>query len=210
MDESDKSLGERLKQLRDGRDMTLKDLQEVVGLTEATLSRYEKGIMSPKRTTIKVLAEFFGVNPLWLMGIENADKFPEDKPGFSYKKVPFLGTIAAGAPMLACESIGEYECTEQNENVDFCLKVKGDSMINARILDGDIVFIRKQPDVENGEIAAVIIDGEEVTLKRVYKVNGTVVLRAENPQYKDLIYSKKDMKSVQILGKAISFKSEVR
>jgi repressor LexA len=83
-------------------------------------------------------------------------------------------------------------------------------MINTRILDGDIVYIRKQPDVNNGEIAAVLIDNEEATLKRVYKLNGTIILRAENPNYKDIIITKKDSKDVRILGKAVFFKSEVR
>jgi repressor LexA len=83
-------------------------------------------------------------------------------------------------------------------------------MIGARILDGDMVYIRKQPEVENGEIAAVIIDAEEATLKRFYRLNGTVILRAENPNCSDRTFSKKDMKQVAILGKAIFFKSEVK
>lgn len=83
-------------------------------------------------------------------------------------------------------------------------------MINARIHDGDIVYIRKQPDVENGEIAAVIIDGEEATLKRVYKLNGNVILHPENPTYKDMIFSKKDFKQVRIIGKVKYVKAEVK
>ena len=83
-------------------------------------------------------------------------------------------------------------------------------MINARIFDGDTVFFKNQPDVENGEIAAVQINGEAVTLKRVYKIDGNIILRPENPNYKDIIFSKKDKKDFKILGKAIFFKSEVK
>ncbi|HLS52873.1 MAG TPA: S24 family peptidase, partial [Tissierellaceae bacterium] len=89
-----------------------------------------------------------------------------------------------------------------------CLKVKGDSMIGARINDGDIVFIREQPCVENGEIAAVMIDNE-VTLKRFYKNGGLVMLRSENPKYQPLMYTKEDFKQVRILGKAIFFQSKL-
>lgn len=99
---------------------------------------------------------------------------------------------------------------EDDRYMEVPIRVKGDSMINARIFDGDIVFIRRQPDVENGEIAAVQIDGNDATLKRVYKINGNVILRPENPIYSDMVFSKKDMKAVQILGKAVFFKSEVR
>lgn len=124
------------------------------------------------------------------------------------KRIPVLGTISAGNPIIAQENIIGHEYT--SDNCDFCLRVKGDSMINARIHDGDIVYIRKQPDVENGEIAAVIIDGEEATLKRVYKLNGNVILHPENPTYKDMIFSKKDFKQVRIIGKVKYVKAEVK
>jgi repressor LexA len=97
-----------------------------------------------------------------------------------------------------------------NERLDFCLKVKGNSMTGARIHDGDTVFVREQPDVENGEIAVVMIDDEEATLKRVYKINGNIILHPENPEYKDMIFSSKDKGRIKVLGKAAYFKSEVR
>ena len=125
------------------------------------------------------------------------------------KKIPLLGTIACGEPILATENIEALINADENLNADFALRCKGDSMINARIFDGDIVYIREQPDVEDGEIAAVLI-GEEATLKRVYKYPTKVVLRPENPLYDDMIYSKEEMNEVRILGKAVAFLSAVR
>lgn len=115
------------------------------------------------------------------------------------KKIPLLGTIAAGEPILAEQNIEDYVDIESAVQADFCLRVKGSSMINAGIQDGDIVFIRKQPDVEDGEIAAVLID-EEATLKRVFKFNEEVQLRAENPKFKPITLN--GDKNILILGKA--------
>lgn len=126
------------------------------------------------------------------------------------KKVPLLGEIAAGEPiMVAEESAPYYVEIDESKQVDFCLKVQGDSMVDARIRDGDIVFIRKQPQVENGEIAAIIIDNE-VTLKRFYKNDGGVILKPENASYQPKFYTSEDFKDIRILGKAVLFQSEVR
>jgi len=106
------------------------------------------------------------------------------------------------------EHFESYVEAGANIRADFCLRVKGDSMINARICDGDIVFIRKQPDVNDGEIAAVLIDNE-ATLKRVYKKKGEIILVAENPAYKPLVYKGEELNEIRILGKAIAFQSNV-
>lgn len=198
----------RLTELMQQHGDTTYTLAEYLHLSPPTISRYLNGSMNPKIIAIESMAKKYNVNPAWLMGAEGVEKYLEEKK--AYKKIPVLGTIAAGYPILAEEYIEDYEMVPVDKHVDFCLRVKGDSMINARIFDGDIVFIRQQPDVENGEIAAVIIDNEEATLKRVYKVNGTVILRPENPNYKDFVFTKKDMKNVRIIGKAVFFKSEVR
>ena len=202
------SFGERLKTLREDADMTMRDLGEKVGLSEATLSRYESGKMEAKQTTIKVFSDIFGVSPAWLIGYDGAQKYAEPETRVA-KRIPVLGCIAARKPAVACENIEWYEHVLEDDKVDFCLKVKGDSMIGARIFDGDIVFVRNQSEIENGEIAVIMID-DEATLKRVYQINGSVILRPENPMYQDMVFSKKDMKNVQVLGKVIYFKSEVR
>jgi len=198
----------RLRHLMEEFNLTTYSLAEAVFLTPATISRYMNGKMEPRRNTIEVLAKYFSVNPAWLMGTEGVERYLENKPGC--KKIPVVGTIAAGQPILAQEYIEGYEYVPEHINVDFCLRVKGDSMINARILDGDLVYVRHQPDIENGEIAAVLIDRHDATLKRVYKLDGSVILRAENPSYPDMIFTRKEAKTIQILGKAIFFKSEVR
>jgi repressor LexA len=200
--------GKRLLGLMNDNNDTTYSLGEYLDLSNATISRYTSGGMAPKIPTVQAIAEKYGVNPAWLMGTEGAGKYIEGNQ--VSKKIPILGTIAAGTPIMAQENIEGYEFIPENMNADYCLRVKGDSMIGARILDGDMVYVRKQPEVENGEIAAVIIDNEEATLKRVYKLNGTVILRAENPNYKDRTFSKRDMKQITVLGKAIFFKSEVR
>lgn len=127
------------------------------------------------------------------------------------KKVPLLGQIACGQPIYANEEHGEYYAVSEDVDTDFCLQAKGDSMINARILDGDIVFCKYQPTVENGEIAAVIID-DEATLKRFYfdKEKQRITLVPENPRYEPLVYIGSDMASVRVLGKAVAFQSRIK
>lgn len=197
----------RLASLMAEHDETTYSLAAYLHMSPSAISRYTTGDSTPKLPTIQMLAEKFGVNPVWLMGAQAAPKHLETQPRL--KRVPVLGEIAAGQPLFADEHVIGYEAVPETSPVDFCLLVRGDSMINARILDGDIVYIHQQPTVENGEIAAVMID-DEVTLKRFYFTNGSVILHPENPMYKDMVFSKKDMKHIRILGKALRFRSEVR
>ncbi|NBH27626.1 hypothetical protein D3Z60_18050 [Lachnospiraceae bacterium] len=129
------------------------------------------------------------------------------------KRFPLLGEIACGLPIYANEDRESYIMAGTNIKADFCLKAKGDSMVNARILDGDIVFIKKQNIVENGEIAAVIVNNEsEATLKRFfyYAEKSMVILKAENPTYEDMIFTYEELNNFHVLGKAIAFQSDVR
>lgn len=200
----------RLKEIREATGINQKEFAEMFGANKTTYNRYESGdIKSMPADLIESISKKFDINPAWLMGFDNADKYMiHEKAHQNIRRLPVLGKIAAGVPISAQEDLIDYEYVPENIRADFCLRVQGDSMIGARILDGDLVYIRQQPEVETGEIAAVLINGEEATLKRVYKLNGTIVLRAENPNYPDQVYSKKD--NVTILGKAILFKSEVR
>lgn len=197
----------RLSELMANSNDTIYTLGEYLHLSPSAISKYTNAEINPKQITIEKMAERYGVNPIWLMGA-NVDKYIEKED--EGKRIPVLGTIAAGAPILAQEHIEGYEYISSTYHADFCLRVKGDSMIGARMMDGDLVYIRKQADVENGEIAAVLIDKEEATLKRVFKVNGSIILHSENQNYQDRVFSKKDMKEVSIIGKAVAFKSEVR
>ena len=125
------------------------------------------------------------------------------------RKIPLVGSIACGTPILAEENLdGSIEAPD-HIHADFALRCKGDSMINARIFDGDIVYIRQQESVEHGEIAAVLV-GDEATLKRVYMYDDCISLEAENPQYKPMVYRGEEMNNIRILGKAVAFTSVIR
>lgn len=125
-----------------------------------------------------------------------------------HKRLPMLGKIACGKPIMADEVFDGYVNVGSQIHADFCLRAVGDSMIGARIYDGDIVFIRQQPEVENGEIAAVAID-DSVTLKRVYVSEDYIELIAENPKFKPLRIRKEDAENIKILGKAVAFQGDV-
>ncbi len=209
--------GDRLFRLRKENDLTIDEFAQEMSkrfpdskLSKPMVSRYENNVHKPQRfSLVQEIAEFYGVTTDFLMG-RTDDKYEKIDNMRTYKKIPLLGSIAAGLPILAQENIEDYEYVPEDMNVDFCLRVQGDSMINARILDGDLVFIRQQKDIENGEIAAVLVDGENATLKRIYKGTGTITLHSENPNYPDQVFAKKDMRQISIIGKAIRFSSEVR
>lgn len=203
----------RLRELREetgGKNQ--KDFAEEFRVNPTTYCRYESGdIKRMPSSFIQEVSAKYSINPAWIAGFEGVEKYEISEQIYkSLKRLPVLGQIAAGTPILAQENFVGWEYVPENFHADFCLKVKGDSMINARILDGDLVYIRQQPDIENGEIAAVLIDGEEATLKRVYRLNGSIILRAENPNYPDKVFERKDAKEITIIGKAVFFKSEVR
>lgn len=203
-------IGQRIKELREKANLTQEELGAKLGLQKAAIQKYEAGkVENIKRATIKKLAEIFSVSPAYIMALDDLSVDTYDN---IYKiqtnKVPLIGTIAAGVPIFADECFECYIGVNGEIKADFCLRVKGDSMINARINDGDIVFIRQQPDVLDGEIAAVLID-DDATLKRVYKNDNSVTLVAENPKYKPMVYTSEDDLSIRILGKAVAFQSSL-
>lgn len=208
------NIGIYIKSLRMSRGLSQEELGKLVGVQRAAVQKWESGMtQNLKRSTIQKLAEYFDVSPALFV----SDSVPK-KTGYLYKsgnvttktkKVPIIGEIACGQPIFCNQEYDAYIEVDVNMDIDFCLKAHGDSMINARIFDGDLVFIRKQPDVDNGEIAAVIID-DEATLKRVYKYNGRIELRAENPLYAPMNYENEQLEQINILGKAILFQGMVR
>lgn len=184
------------------------------GITTATISNWKAGRYTPKQDKLQKIAEFLGVTIEYLMTGENpnvatiSNIFP-----IELKRFPMLGEIACGKPKYTNEDRESYVMAGTNIKADFCLKASGDSMVNARILDGDIVFIRQQDMVENGEIAAVVVNnGSEATLKRLfyYQDKGLLILKAENPAYEDLIFQGEELNEVHILGKAVAFQSDVK
>lgn len=195
--------------LRKREGLSQEDLGNALGLSKSTISMYECGKRKPSYEALEAIADFFNINMGTLTGQENV-KLPSNIiPMPEMKKIPLVGTIACGEPILAEENLdGEVDLPE-HIHADFALRCKGDSMINARIYDGDIVYIRQQPTVEDGEIAAVLI-GDEATLKRVRFFEDHVVLEPENPLYRPLSYWGEEMSTVRILGKAVAFTSKVR
>lgn len=212
-------IGERIKNRRKELGMTVDELAEKLGKNRATVYRYESNEIEKLPTTVlEPLANALGVTPAYLMGWEEAkvegtnqktifETFDNISP-VQLRRFPMLGEIACGEPIWAEEDRESYVMADMDIHADFCLRAKGDSMIGARIHDGDVVFIKQSEIVNNGEIAAVIIDNE-ATLKRVYYYpeKNKLVLNPENPKYEPLVYLNEELETVHILGKAVYFMS---
>ena len=210
------TLGERIRELRKQAGLTQEELAKEVGYSNKTsISKIESDILDVNQSTIIALARALNTTPSAIMGW-NESKNPDDKYS-SYgvmpikkQKIRLLGEIACGEPIFCDEDRESYVEVGTDIRADFCLRAKGDSMINARIMDGDIVFIREQSMVDDGEIAAVVIE-DEATLKRVYyyREENKLVLQAENPKYRPLVYSGEELDTIRILGKAVAFQSDL-
>lgn len=202
-------VGKQLKRIRLLKNLTLEEVantmnqivpnNENISYNRGKISKWENDMAEPNLYALKYLLDFYGVSFDDL--ISNQVMIDEINRG-----IPILGTIAAGTPILAEENIEDYFVIDNRVNADFGLKVKGDSMINANIFDGDIVFIRQQPTLENGEIGAILLD-DEATLKRFSKKENSVILQAENPSMTDWprIYTDGN---IRILGKLVGVYSK--
>ena len=217
-------LGEYIKAYRDSHGMSLRDFAAHSGLSVGYLSMLENNknpktgapitpsiktfnaVASATNTTVNELLSFIDGN----ISLDESFPMPSNIiPMPAMRKIPLVGSIACGTPILAEENLdGDVEAPD-HVRADFALRCKGDSMINARIFDGDIVYIRQQESVEHGEIAAVLV-GDEATLKRVYIYDDCISLEAENPQYKPMVYRGEEMNNIRILGKAVAFTSVIR
>lgn len=208
---------ERLKMLRKEKELSQQGLADMIGISKSSINMYERGEREPGFETMESFADFFNVDMDYLHGRQDAKRkvdvtgafreaqynLPKDIRPAVKRRYKYLGEIACGEPIFADEQYETYIDIESDTNADFVLKAKGDSMINARIQDGDMVFIREQPDVEDGEIAAVIID-DEATLKRVYKYDDHISLCSENPRYKPINIKADEGKNIRIIGKAVA------
>ena len=210
---------ERYLELLEENNCKSADVARETKIHPSTFTDWKKGKSSPKIDKLQKIAEFFNVNVEWLTGASDDKERPKDLDEWNKKlgilpiakqKLPLLGEVACGKPIFANEERESYIEAGTDLQADFCLKAKGDSMINARIHDGDIIFVRKQNVVNNGEIAVVIID-DSATLKRVfyYPDDQKLILQAENPKYEPLVYIGEELDHVHILGKAVAFQSDV-
>ncbi len=204
--------GERLRLLRLSKKITQTELANKLNTTKQTISKYEKGIVTNiPSDRVEELARILETTPEYILG------WDEDTPQISNlipcpptRQVPVIGAIACGTPILAEQNVDGYAVMPEHVQADFALRCVGDSMIGARICDGDIVYIRKTYDFQNGDICAVLVE-DEATLKRVYRISDSLVeLRAENPSYPILRYQGQDAAAVRIIGKAVAFTSAVR
>ena len=210
---------ERLFKLVKENNTDINMLARILGIkSKSTIYRYMNGEMSPKITTIKYLAEYFNVNEIWLMGYDvpmerqkvESNVFPTtDIP----EKVPVVGKISAGLPILATENIEGYEFAPSSQIKEgfsyFYLRVQGDSM-NLKFNEGDIVLIQRQDTLENDEIGAILVDGNDATVKKYKFENGLVILEpmSTNPENTVQIYNPKKI-NIQIIGKVVSYQGKV-
>lgn len=216
------TFGSRLREARKAKQLTQKELAVQVGAKHNSVSNWENDLNKPDPDTIELLCEVLEVSADYLLPSRrakaaetnqiNANDLAERYPGLipisqlKLRRVPVIGEIAAGVPITANREYDEYievPDTADARKYDLSLRVKGDSM-KPRYLDGDLVFIRCQPDVRDGQIAAVVVGGE-ATLKRVYHVPGGVQLISENPEYSPMLYTEDDVNDIHLIGLAVGF-----
>ena len=213
------TIGKRIKDLRTSLGMTQDELAKLTGYkSRSSIQKIESGERDITQSTIAAFAKALKVTPSVIMGWEENNE-NNTAPDYSnikgiiplpeMRKVPLLGAIACGEPIYREED--EWISLPNDVKADFCLRCQGDSMIDARINDGDIVFIKACPEVENGQIAAVSIDNE-VTLKRVfyYPEKNKLVLYPENKAYEPFVYMNEELNDIRILGRAVVFLSRAK
>lgn len=211
------TFGKILRQLREGNNYSMDKLVELYNdkfngkMNKSTLSRYENELQEPMYTVIVNLAKLFNVSVDYLSG---ATEEPNSQIGTPYNpiihKIPILGRIAAGLPLYAEEHIEGYTYTEHNGGAEyFALKVKGDSMNAAHINDGSMIIVRRQPEVENGQIAVVRVDKDDATVKRFRKDGNIIQLipQSYNPEHQIQIYDLKNT-DIEVIGKVVECKVE--
>lgn len=194
-------IGKRIRKLRKEKKLTQEDLAKILGVKPTAVSAWESGRNKPLMDKVGLMAQYFDVPISYFF---EEDKLEEKTiPIKRFAKLPIVGAISCGDGVIAYEEIEGYEEVPSSwirGGKYFFLRAKGDSMINAHITDGALLLIRRQDDVENGEIAAVLINDEAV-LKRVYKSGDTIILQSENPNYQPIIINKNDMNDIRIIGK---------
>lgn len=202
----------RIRELRKKHKISMKALGQYVGVAESTISLYETEKRQPDNSVLIKIAELFNVSVDYLLGRETNDIYTAIGAMPVKKiKLPVLGNVACGEPIYANEDLEGYVYIDEDIGADFCLRAQGDSMVNARIFDGDILYIKKQDMVDDGEIAVVLIE-DEATVKRVYydRENNTITLMPENPTYKMMRYSGAQLNQIRILGKVLCGQYKVK
>lgn len=209
------TVGERIKNRREKLGLSVEEVARKLNKHRATVYRYESNeIETLPIDVLEPLAVVLRTSPAYLMGWEDQGALPANVSGMpETHSVPRLGAIACGEPVLAEGNIEGYDAVPDWVQCDFTLVCRGESMTGARIYDGDIVCIRRAEEVRNGQIAAVLVEGEfesEATLKRFYKNGDTITLLAENPAFPPFTFSGEEMNRVRVIGLATHFISTVK
>lgn len=192
-------LAKNLKYLRLKNGLSQDYIADKLGYKSyTTIQKWEMGTSEPSVSVLDKLSKLYNVDmdSMYTVDLESNQSSSIKE----YKRYPLIGTIAAGTPILAEENIEDHFNLDSRIKADFCLKIKGDSMMGAGILPGDIVFIRQQNNLENGEIGAILIE-DEATLKKFYKEGDTIILQAENDLYKPIILTNGN---IRVLGKLVA------
>lgn len=201
------TVGERLKRRRKELGMSAEAVAEKLGCSPSTVYRYENGEINKMGIDkLKPIAEAINTSPAYLMGWEDEEALPANVSRIEpMQRIPLVGQIACGIPILAEQNVEDYVDLPGHIRADFALTCKGESMIGAGIRSGDIVYIRQKEEVENGQIAAVMVGGDEATLKRVYTKPGVVQLVAENPNIAPAVFIGKEAEQIHIIGLAVAY-----
>lgn len=199
---------ERLRALRAQKGVSQAEIAKRIYISQPAYAKYELGTSTPNPETLAAIAEILGCTTDYLLGKSPNSSRPE------YIRIPVLGRVAAGIPIDAIEEIIDYEDISAEMAAGgaeyFGLQIKGDSM-EPKIGNGDIVIVRKQPDVESGEIAVVLVNGDDATVKRVKKSAAGITLISNNPAYDPIFYSNEDIEKlpVAILGRVVELRAKI-
>lgn len=206
------TLGDRIRLRREELRMSQEELATRLGYkSRSTIAKIESGENDLTQSKIVAFAEALNTTARWLLDYDDSDTtLPPGTHRPQFKKVPMLGYAAAGQPLEDLNQDTPYYDVENKYDVDFCITVRGDSMIDANINDGDIVFIKSMPEVPNGKIACVEIDNEKVCLKRFYKAGKTVSLASANSKYAPMFFTEDTCESIKVLGLAVLRQSEIK
>ena len=198
-------LGDRIKELRLINDMTQKDLADFLGVTPKAVSFYELNQREPSTDIILKMAQKFNVSTDYLYGRSDIAQLPGYIGTVSEnKKIPIIGSVKCGTNGLAFEYLDGYVSIDESFSGNVvAFRCKGDSMKGVGINDGDIAIVRQQDDVESGELAVVVVNGDEGTLKRVRKFDGGIILEAANPDYPPRVFTGEDLNIIKIMGKVL-------
>lgn len=206
------TLGDRIRLRREELRMSQEELATRLGYkSRSTIAKIESGENDLTQSKIVAFAEALNTTARWLLDYDDSDTtLPPGAHKPQFKKVPMLGYAAAGQPLEDLNQDTPYYDIENKYDVDFCITVRGDSMIDANINDGDIVFIKSMPEVPNGKIACVEIDNEKVCLKRFYKSGKTVSLASANSKYAPMFFTEDNCENIKVLGLAVLRQSEIQ